>query len=138
MKYTLRIDGRLYVVEVGDIHARPVIAVVDGEQIEVWPEGDEIPREAGPPEKVSGGSESVGSQPSGPASTVVRAPIPGVIFTVTVRPGDAVSAGDELCVLEAMKMKNVIRSPRAGLVAEVRVTSGQHVVHGDVLVALIP
>jgi biotin carboxyl carrier protein len=42
--------------------------------------------------------------------------------------------GDELCTLEAMKMKNVIRAPRAGTIASVKVAVGQHVKHHDVLV----
>jgi biotin carboxyl carrier protein len=65
---------------------------------------------------------------------VVRAPIPGVIVALSVQPGVAVTFGQELCVLEAMKMENMIRAPRAGTIAAVRVTVGQHVKRQDVLV----
>jgi propionyl-CoA carboxylase alpha chain len=51
-----------------------------------------------------------------------------------VRPGDEVGLGQDLCVLEAMKMKNPIRSPRAGRIASVNVNPGQTVKHHDVLV----
>jgi biotin carboxyl carrier protein len=71
---------------------------------------------------------------TGNASTEVRAPLPGVIVSVKARPGMKVSVGDELLVLEAMKMKNAVRATRAGTVAEVAVTEGQTVKHGQVLV----
>jgi biotin carboxyl carrier protein len=64
----------------------------------------------------------------------VPAPLPGVIVAVSVQPGAEVSLGQELCVLEAMKMKNAIRAPRAGRIVSVHVAVGQTVKHRDVLV----
>ena len=60
--------------------------------------------------------------------------MPGHIIDIVVEPGDAVSTGQALCSLEAMKMKNTIRSPRNGVIASVDVTVGQPVTYGDVLV----
>jgi glutaconyl-CoA/methylmalonyl-CoA decarboxylase subunit gamma len=51
-----------------------------------------------------------------------------------VSPGDEVEVGGELCILEAMKMKNAIRATRAGQIAAVHVSTGQHVKHNDPLV----
>jgi biotin carboxyl carrier protein len=59
--------------------------------------------------------------------------MPGTILDIRVQPGDEVAFQQELCSLEAMKMKNSIRSPRAGRIAEVRVAEGQTVAYGDVL-----
>ena len=56
-----------------------------------------------------------------------------MIISVAVAAGDQVEVGQELCVLEAMKMKNVIRAPRAGEIGKVLVTAGEHVQHHDVL-----
>ena len=42
MKMKVMIDSQTYLVDVEDIHARPVIAIVDGERYEVWPEGRSI------------------------------------------------------------------------------------------------
>ena len=42
----------------------------------------------------------------------VRAPMPGVILDVAVKPGDRVTSGQQLCALEAMKMKNAIRTSK--------------------------
>ena len=59
--------------------------------------------------------------------------LPGVIVAVSVKPGDVVEHGQELCIIEAMKMKNVIRASRAGTIGAVHVTLNQHVKHHDVL-----
>jgi biotin carboxyl carrier protein len=63
----------------------------------------------------------------------VHAPMPGVILSVEVQPGDHVQRGDTLFVLEAMKMKNPIRSPREGVVDGVFVHEGQSVNYDDLL-----
>lgn len=65
------------------------------------------------------------------------APIPGVIDSIGVQPGDAVATGQGLVVLEAMKMKNVIRASRAGEVGKIHVTIGQHVRHNDALIEYV-
>lgn len=78
--------------------------------------------------------------PAPPAATVlgsqhVRAPMPGNILDVAVKPGDRVELGQTLCALEAMKMKSAIRAPRAGVIAAVHVRDGQAVAHGDRLIS---
>jgi biotin carboxyl carrier protein len=68
------------------------------------------------------------------AGSTVSAPMPGVILEVHVKTGDHVERGQQIAVLEAMKMHNLIGAPRAGTIGEVCVTPGQAVGHGDVLV----
>lgn len=68
----------------------------------------------------------------------VLAPMPGAVRVVSTAAGQAVSAGDALLVLEAMKMEHTLRSPRDGVVAEVMVTEGEQVEAGAVLVSLEP
>lgn len=63
----------------------------------------------------------------------MKAPIPGVIISIIVNEGDKVTFGQELCILEAMKMKNVIRAGRAGTIAKVLVKEGESVQHSQVL-----
>jgi biotin carboxyl carrier protein len=59
--------------------------------------------------------------------------MPGLIVSVTVNPGDQVRKGQELCILEAMKMEQAIRSPHEGKVNEVNIASGQRVSYEEVL-----
>jgi biotin carboxyl carrier protein len=64
------------------------------------------------------------------------APMPGDIVDIFVNVGDQVEAGQELCVIEAMKMKNVLRSSpsRSGKVAGVEISLGETVPYGKVLI----
>lgn len=71
---------------------------------------------------------------TGLVNPALAAPMPGDITAVLVAPGDSVQAGDSLCVLEAMKMKNTLRAAQAGVVAQVHVQPGQVVRFGEVLV----
>lgn len=136
MKVIVRVNDKLYEVEIGDLNARPIVAVVEGETFEVWPEA--IGSGAGPASSAAPALAQVpasapAAKPQSDASAV-HAPIPGVIVSVSVQPGDQVSTGQELCVLEAMKMKNIIRAPRDGEIATVSMVVGQHVQHHQVLV----
>jgi biotin carboxyl carrier protein len=71
---------------------------------------------------------------SGP--TNVHAIIPGVVVSVSVAPGDAVAAGQQLLVVEAMKMQNELRAPREGTVEQVAVGAGATIDVGDLLVVI--
>jgi biotin carboxyl carrier protein len=66
----------------------------------------------------------------------VRAFIPGRVVFVSVVPGDRVEAGQQLLVVEAMKMQNELRAPRDGVVSRVGVGVGQTVEVGDLLLEL--
>jgi len=112
------------VVDIEDPQAEPVIAFVDGHRYELWPE--EVIRLHEPR------ATSEAAQPF-TAEREVRAPIPGVILSVSVKPGDTVSLGQELCVLEAMKMRNPICAGRSGVIETVHVVAGKHVQHREVM-----
>ncbi len=68
--------------------------------------------------------------------TAVRAIIPGRVVSVAVTAGDAVTAGQRLLAVEAMKMENELRAPRDGIVERVEVSVGQTVELGDSLVVI--
>jgi propionyl-CoA carboxylase alpha chain len=67
----------------------------------------------------------------------LRAPLPGTVVAVSVAVGDEVVAGQELLIIEAMKMRHVVRADRAGRVAELPVRAGSTVEVGAVLVVLV-
>lgn len=163
MKLKVRVEGRTFEVEVVDLSTRPIVASVDGEQFEVWPEETEVPSSTVPgatltTEPSLGAGEQAQRRAGSTAASVPRpsrrtagtadptstsairtiyAPLPGVIDSITVHVGDQVDAGQELCVLEAMKMKNIIRSPRSGEIAHLHISIGQHVKHNDALVEFV-
>ncbi|MGH6873098.1 MAG: carboxyl transferase domain-containing protein [Rhizomicrobium sp.] len=69
--------------------------------------------------------------PDGTAA--LRAPLQGTIVTLSVKPGDAVRAGDPVLVMEAMKMEHVIEADRSGVLAEFAVAAGDTVFEGAAL-----
>ena len=137
MKFNIEIDGQMYSVDVENLQLRPVVAVVDGERFEVWPEetpstGQTVqtaPQIAVPESAPAAAAPS----PSSTSGKELTAPLPGVIVAVLAKPGDSVSRGQELLTLEAMKMKNAIKSHRDGVIDAVVVAVGDQVAHGQPL-----
>jgi glutaconyl-CoA/methylmalonyl-CoA decarboxylase subunit gamma len=140
MNLKVKIGEEVFEVEVGDLSARPVIATIEGEVFEVWPEEEAVVSAPAPVAKAPAVAPRVAPAPKPAASAgevtsnTIAAPIPGSIISVAVKPGDKVTKGQELCVLEAMKMKNAIRANRDGQIAAVFATVGQTVQKGAPLV----
>ena len=66
----------------------------------------------------------------------IKAPLPGTIITVLVKPGDKVAMGQKLLTMEAMKMENNVLSEKDGVVRVVLVKPGQTVAQNEVLVEI--
>jgi len=66
----------------------------------------------------------------------IKAPMPGLVLSIQVEPGQAVQHGDPLLILEAMKMENVLKSPGDGVVKAIRVQKGTAVDKGAVLIEM--
>lgn len=158
-RYTLTIGDREFVVDVDDLAADRFAVRVGEQDYEVKLAGAEdlarasITPQVGLPAAAAAGPSAspvpTNAAPSpapraapparavaaGGGADTLKAPMPGVILDVYVKPGAVVERGQELAVLEAMKMQNAIRSPRAGRVAQVFVAAGQSVAHGEPLLA---
>jgi biotin carboxyl carrier protein len=135
-RVTVIVEGREYVVEVGDLTESPIRATVNQRTYQV-----EVPRQSPPavaPEEATA-APAPGAQESAPGtgaanSSAISAPMPGNIIEVSVKAGDSVQTGDVICVLEAMKMNNMIYADRAGVIASVEIVAGQAVDYGATLV----
>eukprot|EP00073_Rattus_norvegicus_P013595 NP_062203.1 propionyl-CoA carboxylase alpha chain, mitochondrial [Rattus norvegicus] len=69
-------------------------------------------------------------------SSTLCSPMPGVVVAVSVKPGDMVAEGQEICVIEAMKMQNSMTAGKMGKVKLVHCKAGDTVGEGDLLVEL--
>ena len=67
-------------------------------------------------------------------SDLVLSPMPGTLIAFSVEEGDKVELGQELCVVEAMKMQNVIKAEKDGVVEEVNVKAGDSVAVDELLI----
>ena len=110
-----------------DVRRREI--VVDGWRVEVEIESE---RRASLRERARRGREETAH--GGP--TEVHAIIPGKVVSVSVVPGDAVVAGQQLLVVEAMKMQNELRAPRDGVISKVAVGVDRTIEVGDLLLVL--
>ena len=152
----IKIGDTWHDVEVLDLESDPIEVVVDGEPVQVafpssgqeltgGPQASAIasgPALPAPPsaEPAAPAAQEAAPAPSAaPAAGPVKAftsPMPGVIVSVAVKQGDQVVPGDEICVLEAMKMQQTLRAEWAGVVREVHVETGQQIQGGDPIVTL--
>lgn len=69
-------------------------------------------------------------------ATEVEAQITGNVWKIQVAVGDEVNEGDELVILESMKMEIPVESPAGGRVSEIRVSEGESIEEGAVLLLL--
>lgn len=136
-RVTVIVEGREYIVEVGDLRESPIKAVVNQRTYHV-----EVPEQSTPssgqvePDIPSPVAKKTDSEMPAASHSAITAPIPGNIVEVKVKVGDRVNSGDVVCVLEAMKMNNMIHTNLGGVIASVDVNAGQAVDYGTVLVTL--
>ena len=69
-------------------------------------------------------------------SGTMKAPLPGLILDVFVKVSDSVKAGQDLFVMESMKMENQIQATHDGTVAKIYIKRGDSVAEGDILLEL--
>ena len=110
-KFLINVNGTKYEVEVEEIDASAAKAAA--------PKA-EAPK-AAPANKPAGAGEKVTS------------PMPGNILSVAVKEGDTVKEGQQLMILEAMKMENEILAPCAGKVTSIAAAKGSTVESGTLL-----
>ena len=133
----IQVGEKPYTVEVDDLSTSPVQVRVDGETLEIDVKG--LPSRT--PTQSPPAFHSTTLQPAAPTVPqetpgVMRSPMPGRVVTVNVKQGKKVSAGDEVCVIEAMKMEQSIRTTSAGVIKAVHIKPMQQVNTNDLLVEM--
>ena len=136
MKYVATLNGKKYEVEIERVDEyrpldrgaqvsapAPILAAAPAPKAAPAPAAAPAPKAAPAPAPAAGGQ-------------TVEAPMPGKILDIKVKVGDAVSYGQCVIVMEAMKMETEIVAPAAGTVAAINVSTGDSVETGAVLVTL--
>jgi len=147
-EYVLTINQKEYRAEVKEINAEYALILVDGREFRVDLQqlalSKLMPVEI---RKSEARAEAPVARPAAPAplepppgvgavSNIVRSPLPGLIIDVKVREGEKVRAGQNVVVMEAMKMENQIQATIDGTVKKILVKKGDNVAEGDTLVEI--
>ena len=111
--YDVRVDGKLYSVEVG----------AQGELGAITP-------------APAASAQAAPAAAPAPSGQTINAPLAGNVFKILVSPGDQVANGDVVIILEAMKMETEIRSAFDGTVSSIQVKDGDSVSSGQPLISL--
>jgi biotin carboxyl carrier protein len=153
----VKVNDTWYDVEVGDLTGPTVRVQVNGQTYEVEVDRAGAPGTArpavipppvaqpsAPPVMAAPAPAPVPATAAPPAprpaagALVLKAPMPGTIISVLAKVGDPVARGQDLCVLEAMKMQNSLKASQPGVVKAIHIAPGQKVGAGAVLIEFNP
>ncbi|MBR5841776.1 MAG: biotin/lipoyl-binding protein [Bacteroidaceae bacterium] len=142
-EYKYKINGNEYNVAVEELEGNKANVTVNGKSYQV-----ELDRPAKPavskPVARPAAAPAAAAPAAAPAPKAapaaggagIKAPLPGVILDIKVKVGDAVSKGQTIAILEAMKMENNINADREGTVVSINVEKGQSIAEGTDIITL--
>ena len=141
--YKFKINGNGYEVAINSVEGQTTSVTVNGTPytVELEEAPAAAPVQAAPvqaaqaPAAVQTPAAAPAPAPSG-AGKAVTSPLPGVIIAIKVNVGDVVKAGQEVAVLEAMKMENSIEATHDGTVTAINVSKGDSVLEGAPVVTI--
>ena len=141
--YKFKINGNGYEVAINSVEGQTASVTVNGTpytvELENAPAAPAAPVQAAPaqaaPVQTPAAAPALAPAASG-AGKAVTSPLPGVIIAVKVNVGDVVKAGQEVAVLEAMKMENSIEATHDGTVTAIHVAKGDSVLEGAPVVTI--
>ena len=154
-QYNFSINGNEYSVTINSVEGNVADVTVvasykvqlgGGQTISVQPSAAPAAQPAPAPQAAPAAAapkaEPVQAAPAAPAPAAagpgkpVTSPLPGVIVEISVKVGDSVKAGQQVAVLEAMKMENAIEADHAGTVTAIHVNKGDSVLEGVPIVTI--
>lgn len=137
-KLKFNINGKAYEATVAEIEHNVAEVELNGKKYTVNVERQEsvsVPKVVAP-HPVAAPAAAPAPKKAAAGANSITAPLPGSVVAIKVKAGDAVKAGQQLAIIEAMKMENEILAPADGTVSAVHVSAGQAVQQGDALLDL--
>ena len=129
--YRFKINGNEYNVAINSVDGTNASVTVNGTDYQV-----ELENAPAAPVQAAPAAPAAPKPAASGAGKAVTSPLPGVIIAVKVNVGDSVKAGQEVAVLEAMKMENSIEATQAGTVTAIHVAKGDSVLEGAAIVTI--
>ena len=148
-QYKYKVNGAQYDVTINEIQGQLAKVVVNGIPFDVERQNSQLSEDnlpdvtttaapsAAPAAPVATAPAATETAPSGAGEgTPVKAPLPGVVTKINVSVGQQVKKGENVLVLEAMKMENNITAEADGTVSGIAVKAGDSVLEGAVLLTI--
>ncbi len=139
-EYTYKINGNEYKVAIGEIEDNIAHLKVNGiaYEVEMEKKEEEVPVVVKPIARPAAQEAPADAPAAKPVAggTGIKSPLPGVIIDIKVAVGDAVTKGQVVAVLEAMKMENNITADRDGKVTAICAQAGESVMEGTDIVMI--
>ena len=141
-EYKYKINGKEYNVAVEELEGNKANVTVNGKSYEVEldrPAKPAVSKPVARPAAAPTAAPAAAPMPkAAPAAggAGIKAPLPGVILDIKVKVGDAVTKGQTVAILEAMKMENNINADREGTVVSINVEKGQSIAEGTDIITL--
>lgn len=137
-EFKFKIHGNTYAVEVMAVEDNKAKLEVNGTPYEIEMERkvkkSKTPTIVRAPQQAA--KPDIDKKEGGTAHSIL-APLPGSIMELKVNPGDIITKGQLLMVMEAMKMENQVLADRKGVVEKIHVAPGDTVLQGDPLIEII-
>ena len=137
-KYKFKINGNSYHVDIKDVEGNNITLEVNGSSYHVEMEAEvktsKTPTLVRSEPKPTQAVDNLKTQKS---TKKITAPLPGIVLKVLVKEGDSVKTGDELLILEAMKMENTILAEHSGTISKVFKQANESVLQGDDLLEIV-
>ncbi len=140
--YKFKINGNGYEVAINSVEGQTASVTVNGTPYTVELEeapaapAQAVPVQAAPVAAAPAAAAAAPAPAASGAGKPVTSPLPGVIIAIKVNVGDVVKAGQEVAVLEAMKMENSIEATHDGTVTAINVAKGDSVLEGAPIVTI--
>ena len=142
--YKFKINGNEYNVAINSVDGTNASVTVNGTDYQVELENaPAAPVQTAPaaapaaaPVQTAPAASAAPKPAASGAGKAVTSPLPGVIIAVKVNVGDSVKTGQEVAVLEAMKMENSIEATQDGTVTAIHVAKGDSVLEGAAIVTI--
>ncbi len=141
-KLNFNINGKHYEATITEVEHNVAEVELNGKKYTIDVERSEavaVPHIATPkaaPVAAAPAAAAPAPKKAAAGANAIVAPLPGSVVSISVKAGDAVKSGQQLAVLEAMKMEKEILAPADGTVKAVHVSAGQAVQQGDALIEL--
>ena len=128
----IRVEGKWYFVELEDSSSDPAVVLVNGQKFEVKLQDTVSLIES---ENISDENASDSGPVTGNAREF-KSPMPGTIIKILIKIGEEVKVGQDMIVLESMKMQQTLKADTNGIVVEITVSEGDPILDGDLILLI--